>query len=1717
MSAALALLGARAFDSDRGHHFSDISVLPKHGTERPPLPYLSQLERAFRRPLGDVEAYTGMSAALAPLGARALVAGNTVAFAEPQPSPALVTHEATHVIQNQNAGATAPAAAGAIAARDSAAELEAHAVASQVELHGFGASLPNVTAVPAAYIQLNAGPGTAVAPIDKTADAEELRAAILTTDKKKILAVLERNANPADMYALCRAVAPGIAYRIQSILDGNDWARARAYLGDQVALDLQIGTHDKESIFIDLQKVSDTRALDLFSNVPSGPLWIPIPTSSDSRAGAAAPPATEPAPTTLADVQQALRSKLGPDDYYRAMRLLLEKAERALAVRQEQAAAPPGCDTGFQLNISDIVIDTSNLSGGLVPLVIGSGLDPVSEQRVQLAEERIRGADAAGHDIQAFLGLADLNANERKVLAARFNDKPLARNSDLADLAAQTDDATVIHQAILRSQYINWLNGQSAKGINLDVAVLRAGDLVRAARRRLDQLPPDAPEADRKRAQDEVQRLEQMFFADSADSLGIRGTLQTTTGGDPRLYAEQLRNLGADPVTIGRELIKSVNSSDIDGLIATLKMIPAQHRYAAMVAAGRIGDLSLPWPPEKRELLEAYLNQGMTADRSMPALVLPPEMLGPSPDATIALHDILGWLDRGPESAHLVLGRLERLNELDHQKVVSDPRFEAKVAGLPTGDVWEKDFKEALTGAKSGKGGAVLAIQDYPGPAGPWQNVALEQIRIKAEDIGQAQMRRAYIIADKVKRDPPSRERLSPADKLLLEKYESVERLKPLFDSDAQRAAADDIMLGQPQLIDTPEAALDPNNEAEYMYIRLRNAAKIPEGKKLSEWSHDRPAVMEALASFDALYSQARPGGVARGDLAQLAEIYFRAMRAIDEWNVALAENEGLAKLASTVAGVVVAVVVTAATAGAAAPVAVAALAGISAGAASAIAGAAVRWEDTAGSVLTDFGTGFVEGVISVAGAGLAAKIVRGGSAGLAAGEAAVQAGGRAAHAGGNLAVRIAESAIDGAVGGAAGELFQTAVDEATWDRGVASALASMLAAIARGGAIGGLAGGVVGGVVAGLGRLAARSGDDVAQGVGNLLDSSGVARKIADDLAEPAQDELVKAYRLVEAGELHEAEKIIRNIDGIPHNARAMLIEAARARAITRTTGGIEAIELEGASVWPRVVDEKEFRKIAGEERAHAVVIIENGKPQIIARKGASPSAIREEVTHLHQWQTDITMRQRMGRLSEENLGNWEQLKPEQKLSLHLDKLEVEADAQRRMIAQLENEVADNPDAAMRLMDAEETLFLLGRRIEGLKAQKGLPDLERLGIQDPPRLYAKGAISPDQIKGWHADRARARIGESIADPATQKKLQKLGYILHQEGGEGSVFRITRNPKMAGKLPHLTVKPDGTIAEGESVVATFAERRADARLEWTTTSKDLRELKQQLHAGKLDPKAATEARLRIQEAGPRFREALELKIVRQELDVESAGLVAKWGPVIEQLETDSALGASQKFTMDMFLNRLPKGSLTEAQVDEFRRDIRRLTLDYIESLQRPTDRIKALHNMLEIQPDSRSKGELFQAFRTRFMKVEIDVNEQPIYDVDPVPVTRFTGPGLKNPRSPDAVVDVRADVEAHLPRGRYAIEDKSGAEAFKLDQAEDYASRSFAGGFKATPESTKAAYDGLVYVFSRKAEADIALKQLRGSAVTAPVLGKHPGGIHMMYFDASGRLVPLPL
>jgi hypothetical protein len=181
---------------------------------------------------------------------------------------------------------------------------------------------------------------------------------------------------------------------------------------------------------------------------------------------------------------------------------------------------------------------------------------------------------------------------------------------------------------------------------------------------------------------------------------------------------------------------------------------------------------------------------------------------------------------------------------------------------------------------------------------------------------------------------------------------------------------------------------------------------------------------------------------------------------------------------------------------------------------------------------------------------------------------------------------------------------------------------------------------------------------------------------------------------------------------------------------------------------------------------------------------------------------------------------------------------------------------------------------------------------------------------------------------------------------------------------------------------------------------------------------------------------------------------------------------------------------------------------------------RGTKRAEVLHEMLAIQPDNASKGHLFREYRREAMRAE-SVGGTPVYGVsDGASPESFHGADLKNRRTPDDVVHIHEEATNQLGPGRYAVEDKTGEGAFKIDQAEDYARRSSnagkkGGGFTQTKESKATVYDGLIYILSTKGEAEAAHEAMNANALVKKVLGKEPGGIHVMYIDKYGKVVRL--
>jgi hypothetical protein len=197
--------------------------------------------------------------------------------------------------------------------------------------------------------------------------------------------------------------------------------------------------------------------------------------------------------------------------------------------------------------------------------------------------------------------------------------------------------------------------------------------------------------------------------------------------------------------------------------------------------------------------------------------------------------------------------------------------------------------------------------------------------------------------------------------------------------------------------------------------------------------------------------------------------------------------------------------------------------------------------------------------------------------------------------------------------------------------------------------------------------------------------------------------------------------------------------------------------------------------------------------------------------------------------------------------------------------------------------------------------------------------------------------------------------------------------------------------------------------------------------------------------------------------------------------------------------------------LTEAGYDAFRRKIRNHTVDVAHTITDGEQRMTMLHEMIEVQPDSGSRGHLFTAYAKK------DAATQKLLPFEKDTPAAFTGAGLQKTRTPDAAASVATPKKpkpTDLPSGRHAIENKTGPGAFKMEQAEDYAKRAVEGkGFRLKPRDKDIEYQNLVYMFSNETDAVAAYEALRQSTKTKALVDRDPGGFHVMYYDESGDLV----
>jgi uncharacterized coiled-coil protein SlyX len=164
------------------------------------------------------------------------------------------------------------------------------------------------------------------------------------------------------------------------------------------------------------------------------------------------------------------------------------------------------------------------------------------------------------------------------------------------------------------------------------------------------------------------------------------------------------------------------------------------------------------------------------------------------------------------------------------------------------------------------------------------------------------------------------------------------------------------------------------------------------------------------------------------------------------------------------------------------------------------------------------------------------------------------------------------------------------------------------------------------------------------------------------------------------------------------------------------------------------QVLPEKEFLAKYGSASGEAVTTFTKGAngelvPAIGFRKGANPLVMREEAVHLAQ-SVDPAMSSKLAELTEANMGGWKNLDSSKRLSMYRTKIEVEIDAQRRLLSQF---AAGEPQF---LEETQATLKNLEDRLKEVEQAAADPAAFEKNKppwwddDQPPRLFGKRAPS---------------------------------------------------------------------------------------------------------------------------------------------------------------------------------------------------------------------------------------------------------------------------------------------------------------------------------------------------------------------------------------------------
>lgn len=190
-------------------------------------------------------------------------------------------------------------------------------------------------------------------------------------------------------------------------------------------------------------------------------------------------------------------------------------------------------------------------------------------------------------------------------------------------------------------------------------------------------------------------------------------------------------------------------------------------------------------------------------------------------------------------------------------------------------------------------------------------------------------------------------------------------------------------------------------------------------------------------------------------------------------------------------------------------------------------------------------------------------------------------------------------------------------------------------------------------------------------------------------------------------------------------------------------------------------VLSDVEFAAMTRSGKGQAVTMIIDVRPVIVMRESANPQSLREEGIHALQAH-DPQWAKHVGSLDEQHLANWDDLPLEQQIILYRNKVALELDAQQRMIASIEADIANakTPQEKTALQHQLEQTQLahtnLSRRMQevgGINAR----DIANIkaGFDERPQFLDQPARLFQKVDDAEAARIKAEQHENLVKKIT--------------------------------------------------------------------------------------------------------------------------------------------------------------------------------------------------------------------------------------------------------------------------------------------------------------------------------------------------------------------------